>query len=156
MKGPSSIVLYLTSHMSFWRTVCNPSAFQCALFFQEPAMLLMLTCRYHAPPSNPRETTAIPRVSGRGSIVSLRKISQLDLRQRMRLTSQYHSVLLGTKVRDFGQLLRDLCEGGSFLSTIFQSDIKLSVYHISCFYICFPIRRFVEGNICRKCAHCFV
>ena len=27
----------------------------------------------------------------------------------------------------------DLCEGGSFSTTILKSDIKLSVYHISCF-----------------------
>ena len=41
-----------------------------------------------------------------------------------------------------------LCGGGSFSPTIFKSDIKLSVYHISCF----SLRRFIEGkNIPKMC-----
>ena len=40
-------------------------------------------------------------------------------------------------------------------TNILKSYIKLSVYHISCF-ISVALRRFVEGKICRKCAHCFV
>ena len=38
----------------------------------------------------------------------------------------------------------DLREGWSFSFTIFKSDIELSVYHISCFYISLSVRRFVE------------
>ena len=39
----------------------------------------------------------------------------------------------------------DLCEEGSFSPTIFNSDIELSVFPISCFFlICC---RFVEGNV---------
>ena len=41
----------------------------------------------------------------------------------------------------------DLCEGGSFSPTIFKSDIKLSVYHISCLIIiCLSVHRFVDGK----------
>ena len=47
----------------------------------------------------------------------------------------------------------DLCEGGSFSPTIFNSDIELSVFPISCFI---SVCCFVEGNICQKCTHCFV
>ena len=38
----------------------------------------------------------------------------------------------------------DLCEGGSFSPTIFNSDIELSVFPISCFI---SVCRFVEGNV---------
>ena len=44
----------------------------------------------------------------------------------------------------------DLCEGGSFSPTIFNSDIELSVFPISVFDICLSVCRFVEGNICLK------
>ena len=39
---------------------------------------------------------------------------------------------------EFGSFISrfDLCEGGSFSCTIFKSDIKLSLYHISCLSVC--------------------
>ena len=47
----------------------------------------------------------------------------------------------------------DLCEGGSYSTAIFNSDIQLSVYSCSCFI---SVCRFVKGNVCGKFAHCFV
>ena len=52
-----------------------------------------------------------------------------------------------------GKTKLDLCEGGSFSTVIFNSDIQLSVFPISCL-ICLSVCHFVKGNVCRKFAHC--
>ena len=68
--------------------------------------------------------------------MSLLKIvgEKLPLSQRQSLDKNTHSKL-------------DLCEGGSFSPpAIFKSDIELSVYHISCYYICL----FVRSSFCRR------
>ena len=46
----------------------------------------------------------------------------------------------------------DLCEGGSFSTAIFESDMQLSLYSCSCFISVTPFK----GNVCRKFTHCFV
>ena len=65
-------------------------------------------------------------------------------------TSHYH-----TEPRVFCREISklDLCEGGSFSTAIFNSDIQLSVYSISCFtYICLSVCPFCKGDVCRKFA----
>ena len=47
----------------------------------------------------------------------------------------------------------DLCEGGSFSTAIFNSDIQLSVDTFSCFIsVCPFVALLNKGNVCRKCA----
>ena len=52
----------------------------------------------------------------------------------------------------------DLCEGGSFSTAIFNSDIQLSVYSFLLLYICLSVCRFVKGNIiiCQTFVQCLV
>ena len=61
-----------------------------------------------------------------------------------------------TEMTEFSKL--DLCEGGSFSSTIFNSDIELNVspFRVLYLFVTLSICRCVECNICRKFAHCFV
>ena len=44
----------------------------------------------------------------------------------------------------------DLCEGGSFSTAIFNSDIQLRVFLLFVFYICLSVCRFIKGNIRRS------
>ena len=45
----------------------------------------------------------------------------------------------------------DLCEGGSFSTAIFNSDIQLSFFLLLfVFYICLSVCRFVKGNVFRN------
>ena len=49
----------------------------------------------------------------------------------------------------------DLCEGGSFSTAMFSSDIQLSVYSFSCFISVCPFVALLKATLFRKCAHCF-
>ena len=50
-----------------------------------------------------------------------------------------------------------LCEGGrERLTYDLKSDIKIKFTTFRVLYICLSVRRFVEGEICRTCVHCFV
>ena len=79
------------------------------------------------------------------------------LRQSDEQTDRYKTPNVVNSLMSLLKIKFDLCEGGSFSPTIFKfkSDMKLSVYHISCFISVCPFVAVSKAKFAKN-LHCFV
>ena len=100
-------------------------------------------------------------VTNRKSVLALKKTNQNTQEpknERVLISTRQSNVRKASSLAKIELRVSylDLCEGGSFSTAIFNSDIQLSIYSILCLIICLSVCRFVKGTVCPNFAHCFV